>query len=313
MQRILQPGEIEGLDHTHFPRILLPVPATLFAERAARLAQLAADHPIGDYLRLVTALVRAQQQLANSVHSNPIPPEVLARNQEFGLPLAPAAEHLDPQWQSLLAQLLELLQAGGDLPEAVQPALHDLQQSDAAARDALAQRLLSHNLQPNDLAAAPFVAAALQLILIDRASRLSLADIPYTDPATICPVCASQPVASVLRIGGAMAGHRYLHCGICCTEWHMVRVKCSHCESTKGIRYQGVAGDKQVVQAETCSECGTYRKLVNQETDPLAEPLADELAALRLDLLMGATEFARASTNPLLALAAAAPPAPTAG
>ena len=46
MQRILQPGEIEALDHTSFPRVLLPVPASLFAERAARLRQLANGNPI---------------------------------------------------------------------------------------------------------------------------------------------------------------------------------------------------------------------------------------------------------------------------
>ena len=39
-QRILQPGEIEALDKTSFPRILLPQVASLFAERAARLRQL---------------------------------------------------------------------------------------------------------------------------------------------------------------------------------------------------------------------------------------------------------------------------------
>jgi hypothetical protein len=39
VQRILQPGEIEALDRTEFPRVRLPQPATLFTERAARLRQ----------------------------------------------------------------------------------------------------------------------------------------------------------------------------------------------------------------------------------------------------------------------------------
>jgi FdhE protein len=37
---------------------------------------------------------------------------------------------------------------------------------------------------------------------------------------------------------------------------------------------------------------------VNQEKDPLVEPLADDLASLTLDLLMGETRFQRASGNP---------------
>lgn len=56
--------------------------------------------------------------------------------------------------------------------------------------------------------------------------------------------------------------------------------------------------------AETCEECGSYRKVVNQEKDPMAEPLADDLASLMLDLLMGEeTRFQRASANPLLYVA----------
>ena len=35
MQRILQPGDIESLDHTSFPRVLLPQLPALFVERAA--------------------------------------------------------------------------------------------------------------------------------------------------------------------------------------------------------------------------------------------------------------------------------------
>lgn len=110
-------------------------------------------------------------------------------------------------------------------------------------------------------------------------------------------------MASVVRIGGRAAGHRYLHCGTCACEWQMVRVKCSHCESTQGIHYQGVDGAGEEVLAETCEECGSYRKIVNQEKNPMVDPLADDLATLMLDLLMSETKFQRASPNPLLYVA----------
>jgi len=307
VQRILQPGEIETLDHTRFPRILLPQPQVLFGDRAARLRQLAEGNPIGDYLRLMARLVLAQKKSASTVQTAPVAPETIARQQEFSMPLMPAAEHIDPAWQQVLAALLDELQPAPEVPAALLPTLDALRQQTPQALDALAQRVLAGSLEAGDLGAAPFVAAALQVVFADRASHLDAADVPYTDPGTLCPVCASQPVASVLRIGGNMAGHRYLHCGVCCTEWHMVRIKCSHCESTKGIRYQGVEGGSPVVQAETCPECHTYRKLVNQEKDPLAEPLADDLGSLLLDLLMGETDFERASANPLLALLPTAP------
>ncbi|MBS0294448.1 MAG: formate dehydrogenase accessory protein FdhE [Proteobacteria bacterium] len=316
MQRILQPGEIEALDRTSPLRIRLPQPASLFADRAARLAQKAEGNPIGDYLRFLARLVRAQQQAAGTVQTTAPDPAQIAQAQAHSMPLLPAASHIDPAWQGVLDQLLAALDGAAELPAALQPTLQSLRAMPAQERDALARRVLVGLLSgPADLAAAPIVMAALQVVFADRASRLQERDIPYTDPATICPVCGGVPVASVLRIGGREAGLRYLHCGTCCTEWHMVRVKCSHCESTKGIRYQGLQSEgdghkDEVVLAETCDQCHSYRKITNQEKDPLAEPLADDLATLLLDLLMGETDYARASMNPLLPMAEAEGPAP---
>lgn len=315
--RILQPGEIETLDRTSPIRVRLPQPASLFADRAARLLQRAEGNPIGDYLRFLAQLVKAQQQAAATVQTATPDAALIAQAQEHSMPLLPAASHIDPAWQGVLDALLDALQPDAALPEALAPVLHTLRAMPAAERDTLARRVLVGLLtEPADLAAAPIVMAALQVVFVDRASRLPLTDVPYTDPATICPVCGTPPVASVLRIGGREAGLRYLHCGTCCTEWHMVRVKCTHCESTKGVRYQGMqntGGDAkdEIVLAETCDACHTYRKLANQEKDPLAEPLADDLATLLLDLLMGETDYGRASANPFLPLADvdATPPA----
>lgn len=310
MQRILQPGEIEALDRTNLPRVRLPQPASLFADRAARLAQKAEGNPIGDYLRFLARLVRAQQQAAGMVQTSAPEPALIAQAQEHSMPLLPAASHVDPAWHDVLDELLTALDGAAEVPEALRPTLQVLRTMPAEERDTLARRVLVGLLtEPQDLAAAPIVMAALQVTFADRASRLQESDVPYTDPATICPVCGSAPVASVLRIGGREAGLRYLHCGACCTEWHMVRVKCTHCESTKGVRYQGMQSEgsdqkdgpkDEVVLAETCDQCHTYRKIANQEKDPLAEPLADDLATLLLDLLMGETDYARASMNPLL-------------
>ena len=311
MQRILQPGEIESLDRTTLPRVRLPQPASLFADRAARLAQKAEGNPIGDYLRFLAQLVKAQQRAAASVQTAAPDAALITQAQEHSMPLLPAASHIDPAWQGVLDQLIDAVLQAPALPGALAPVLQALRAMPQDDRDNLARRVLVGVLaDPQDLAAAPLVMAALQVVFADRASRLQESDIPYTDPATICPVCGSAPVASVLRIGGREAGLRYLHCGCCGTEWHMVRVKCSHCESTRGVRYQGLqsqgSDDKdEVVLAETCDQCHTYRKIANQEKDPLAEPLADDLATLLLDLLMSETPYARASMNPLLPMSEA--------
>ena len=310
MQRILQPGEIESLDHTSFPRVLLPNTSSLFLDRAQRIRQLADGNPIADYLLFIAKLVQAQHQAAQGLQVAAPNAAAIAQAQQFSSPLLPAADHIDPIWHQVLDGMLSQLASADGLPEALQPLIAELQRCSTDDRNALAKRLLTKELAARDVGLAPFVMAALQVVFATRASQLRLADIPFTDPATICPVCASEPVAGVVRIGGKMAGHRYLHCGCCATEWHMVRIKCSHCESTKGVRYQGLEGGKDVVLAETCTECGSYRKLVNQEKDPLAEPLADDLASLMLDLLMSEqTSFSRASGNPLLFVAVAEPQA----
>lgn len=344
MQRILQPGDIEALDHTAFTRVRLPEPGSLYTDRAARLAQLAEGNPIADYLRFAARLVRAQHAVAAQLAPlsfTDAEVQQIARAQEHSMPLFPAAEHIDPAWREVLTQLLDALEKGNatsakpaePLPEAIRGLVARLRGLSDDELDILAHRMVTRiallqtptkSTEADELALQPLVLAALQLMFTHRASHLREADIPYTDPASICPVCAAPPVVSVLRIGGQSAGHRYLHCGLCSTEWHMVRVKCSHCESTEGVRYQGVESqaqdaeaqteiarqngkgkkEQQVVLAETCDHCHGYRKIINQEKDPLAEPLADDLATLTLDLLMSETPYARAGANPLLAFAA---------
>lgn len=303
-QRILQPGEIESLDKTSFPRILLPQVASMFAERAARLRQLSEGNPIADYLQFAAKIVDAQHAAVSKVALQALNTTDVARAQQHSMPLLPAAEHIDPAWHQVLNAMLDTLASSEGLPEPLQPLIQSLRELSHEERDEIAQRLLEKEVAARHIGMAPFIMAALQVTYAKRAAALNAADVPYTDPASICPVCASEPVASVLRIGGKANGHRYLHCGTCCTEWHMVRVKCSHCESTAGINYQTIEGSKDVITAETCDECGTYRKIVNQEKDPMAEPLADDLASLMLDLLMSeSTTFKRASANPLLFVA----------
>jgi FdhE protein len=109
-------------------------------------------------------------------------------------------------------------------------------------------------------------------------------------------VCASPPVASIVRIG-AEQGLRYLHCSLCGSEWHMVRAKCSNCESTRNITYYAIEGDNGAVKAEACGDCGAYLKILYLDKDPLLDPTADDLASLALDLLMDGTGVQRSGPN----------------
>jgi FdhE protein len=91
----------------------------------------------------------------------------------------------------------------------------------------------------------------------------------------------------------------------------MVRVQCSHCGgSGKDIAYQFLEanrGEKDpgeqgaaAVRAETCEQCRGYRKILYEEKDPGVEPVADDVASLALDVLLGERGYHRAGNNPLL-------------
>ncbi len=50
-------------------------------------------------------------------------------------------------------------------------------------------------------------------------------------------------------------------------------------------------------KAEACDRCHTYLKLFYLEQNPRAEPFADDVATLSLDLLMSEAGYARSGVN----------------
>ncbi|MQU46326.1 formate dehydrogenase accessory protein FdhE, partial [Pseudomonas helleri] len=82
-----------------------------------------------------------------------------------------------------------------------------------------------------------FLWSALSLYWVQLAARLPLeASAELGEQRQFCPVCAASPSASVV-LGGDQSGLRYLHCGLCESRWHMVRVKCSNCEEGDKLDY----------------------------------------------------------------------------
>src|SRR5215471_2348988 len=166
--------------------------------------------------------------------------------------------------------------------------------------EAQASKLLAGITLGLDLAYAPLIGAALQVYWVHLVTALGSDHFGRIETATVCPACGSRPVASIARIGGVEAGYRYLHCSVCATEWHMVRIKCTNCESTKGIDYHGIEGKSKAVLAEGCDECNAYLKILYMDRDPQVEPCADDLASTSLDLLMAETGRLRSSQNLML-------------
>lgn len=300
-QRILDPEQIQVQDPSAIPRIRLPERAAHFRERAARLRKLADHNPIGGYVRLMAALVDAQQHALEHLEARMPSDEAIAHAQHHSMPILPAlGGERDPQWRAVLRRLADRVEAAGAVTPALANVLDTLRAMSDTELDAQADALLAQRHAEIAPATAPFIMAALQVVWTDLASRLNVQDVPYMDAPGVCPVCGVPPVASIVRVGGAFQGYRYVQCSLCGTENHVVRVKCTNCDSTKGIAYHGIEGGNPALKAESCDECHTYRKIGYQEKDFDFEPLADDLASLTLDLLMSEAGYRRASANPLL-------------
>ncbi|EEG09581.1 formate dehydrogenase accessory protein FdhE [Pseudogulbenkiania ferrooxidans] len=291
-----------GVEPSPAPSWLQPHPATLYTARAARLRALSANHPMADYLGFAADLVAAQ---ARRLAERPLtPPEELAglvqRCAEHGMPpLAPAGWRGRLPWQDDLDALLATI-ASKPLAEALQAAVNRLAQASRREREGWASALLSGDSAAGGVAVAPFLWAALSLNWSQLAAAIDgrLQADPGAD-RSVCPVCAAPPVASVVRLG-AEPGHRYLHCSLCESEWHVVRAQCSCCSSSRDLGYWSLDSVEAAVKAESCGDCHSYLKVLYQDKDVAVEPVADDLASLALDWHVEEQGFASSGQNPFL-------------
>lgn len=300
--RILEAGEIERRSSLEIPPIRLPRRSGLFADRARRLRQLAEGHAMGDYLGMVADIAEIQQQALDGFGGPGLPaPEAIALCAEHGMPPLNVQTHRrHPEWRDMLRRMAREFGARREgVPASVAAGLE--RQGDDYL-EAQASKLLAGLAFGVDPASAPLIGAALQVYFAGLAAELGEGAVRPLDVKNLCPACGSTPMASVIRIGGAENGHRYLCCGLCSTEWHMVRIKCSNCEtdSAEKLSYRSVAEGSQAVQAESCEACGSYLKLFNLEKDPNLDPVADDLATMVLDLLMADTGLLRNGRNLML-------------
>ena len=292
--------------------ILLPEPATLFDERARRFDTLAARDPAQrGFFAFMAHLSRAQQRAVTGFVPAGLPDAAtIAACHRHRMPVLPAG--LAERDRSAIAAVRRVLAASAaaadGLPPAVEAARRTLQGASDDVVDRFGDALLAFDYEALPSDATPWIAAGLQVWWVAAAAALGRDLVRTIDVAGVCPCCGSLPVASVRRVGGLQQGLRYLVCSLCATQWHLVRIKCSHCESTAGIGYLTLSADpaseagktaaaREVVKAEVCDECSSYLKLVNLESDIAADPVADDLATLALDLLTDAEGYARIGPN----------------
>lgn len=294
--RVVEPGQIEApVGKIRF----LSLPSRdLFSRRAERLRFLSKAHSLGDYLAFLAILADAQQDALDQFPPLSLPdPKTQAHCREHGMPLLDARFlQRDPAWRAGLKMILEQMDKAA-LPAAASKTVVGLMEASEASLEEVADRIVAGDFADVSSQELPFVAAALQVYWVQMASSLKEDAFGRLEKGGLCPVCGSYPSVGIVRSGGPEQGLRYLSCSLCASQWHMVRIKCSNCESTQGIDYFTLEGSNAAVKAESCGGCNVYLKLLYLKKDPQMEATADDLATLALDMLMEREGKARGGPN----------------
>jgi FdhE protein len=283
-------GEVTGPTDGALPgdivHLRLPRPGELFERRARRFRELAAGNPMGELLEALGEVCAAQGRALSRV-----PAPAPGTSAPGAVPLRATTWRRDPAWRTVLAALVDDLRPH-PWPEGAGAALARLAAAPPDELEAMADGILAGAAAFTDLAAAPFVAAALQVHFTALAATLPAGAVERSQGG--CPVCGSPPVAGVVQGDDRL---RYLACSLCGSEWNLTRIQCWSCSATGGIRYLGVTGDPGATKAEACTACQAYLKLFYRERAPRAEPVADDVATLTLDLLAATDGWARSGVN----------------
>jgi FdhE protein len=282
------------------PFVRLPVPQTMFAERASRLRGLASGHALADALAFFAAIAEAQHAVQGALRSpEPLSPGSLAQALEHGMP--PLNRYTwtpDPVFRDIAARLAAAL-AGCTKPASAEMARHMVASADDHLLDRWATELLAAEAPPGAAGEVVFIGAALQVHFARLASTL---DPDALKPLGhgVCPCCGSPPVAGAVVGWPGAHGARFLFCALCGAAWNYIRIKCAACGNTKGIAYYGFEGESEIVKAETCQTCSAYLKVFQQHKATATEPYADDLATLGLDLKLREAGWRRIGANLLL-------------
>lgn len=293
-----QKSEKQAVDRP--PLLLFPRLHHLYLRRAARLRTRAAKNPLGDYMRFAAVIAEAQEivlydhPLQMDMHrclteatSNDKPP--------LSILFMPRQVH----WQRLLHSLIAEMKP--EMDGQALAVIENLEKTCSQELEALASAMLNYNFAKVSSEKAPFIWAALSLYWAQMAALIPGHIRTEADAfCLLCPVCGSVPVCGMVHIDIDDGNQQYLHCNLCESEWLLAADRCSHCGHDHDLHCWSLDGTTSVVKAESCGNCQSYLKLLYQQYDPAAEPIADDLATLILDARMEQEGFVRHGQNPFL-------------
>ncbi len=283
------------------PLAITPKPEMLFSGRAMRFRQLAADHPLRGYLEFMAAIADCQARILPDLPAVTLPDQTtLDQAFEFGMaPIARQDAAIDETALMTLEALLQALRSVA-MPDRAMASLEGVLSADEPERRVMIRNVLDDALPAEEIAEHVFVAAAMQVHFARLAAALPEEKLTSVSDGA-CPACGGPPVSSSVVGWQNAQSTRFVTCSCCATKWHVVRVKCVACSSTKGISYSHVEGTAETLKAECCDSCGTYLKIFYAINDPSLDPVADDVASAGLDLLVRDKGFRRSGFNVFLA------------
>lgn len=282
------------------PFAVLPDPGRIFLVRSERFAALAPGHELEPYLRLLSTITRAQNDILADLPEPVLPSSerlVLARENTMP-PISTGQIALDETADETFDALLKKL-AGADLAETSRAALETVEKAGRDGRRLIMQAVILDEIPGDAIAEHVLAAAAVQVLFTRLAARLDVETLQRVADGA-CPSCGGAPVGSAVVGWEGAHGTRFCTCSICATQWNVVRIKCLVCGDQKGVAYHSIEGGNETVMGETCEACDSYVKMLHQHKDPSLDPIADDVASLALDLTLTKEGWTRASVNPFL-------------
>lgn len=292
--KLMDPKEIEGMPDSEVPLLVLPQLQQTLNERATRFEQLAKG-PLAEWLSFCAKLARAQALSIEKLTLTPLDESVVKESFKHGMPPASISTwKAGDDWQQAFDLFVAELEKQS-LPKQVQ----DIVQAFKSADQTLIQQQAVDYLNARESEVkpewAPFLGAILQIIWMRQVEGLKPYVAHYKGQSSLCPVCGSHPVASVVRVGDRDA-HRYLACSLCLSEWYGPRARCTNCETPKEVSILGQT-QESLVQGECCDDCHGYLKIMYQSRDPMMDVMADDLASIQVDLALANEDYLRTGRN----------------
>jgi FdhE protein len=301
MKTQVTPEAIQAQEFFHIPFWQQPQ-ADIFSQRAQRLHELAAENSSDWqlYLQFLAAICTAQQTLLERYAEAEWVLSVANTAETLLTPALLSANH--SLTDRLFADLHTLLQQ--QLSPTAAQVWKELLQLSSEERSQLCQQALNQQLGVAQQDYQIWVNAVVQIIYTHAALNLAATAVKPLPELGFCPCCGTDAVGAVIIGHGELEGLRYLCCGVCNSRWHSVRARCSFCDNSRDLGVHRIEQAKEGVlsgaEAECCPSCHAYRKRYRLAKQQYADPIADDLASLALDILLNEEGWQRGGANPFL-------------